>query len=576
MTHPIVERELFSFLRTRRALALQVALAAAFSLLVVLRWPTDARVGLSGTRSLEVFRVFGYGLLAAMLLLGPIFPATSLVRERLRGTLSLLLCSPMRPWSIYLGKLCGVLGLVLLLLAMSLPAAAACYAMGGVSLTGDLLGLYLLLLLVAVQYTALALLVSSYANSIDSAVRITYGVVLALAVLTLGPHQFLQGEARLFAAIAELVPFLSGHGELMQTFDGFLASAAEWFRCLSPISALMELLGQKDVAAQGMPTAGAVAARYAVFAILSTAGMMIWTVARLNRYLLDRPRPQGKIADEMDTAARVFRRLWFLIDPRRRKPGIPWFVNPVMVKEFRTRRFGRFHWLLRMVAVCAVLSLLLTVLTTTGTMSWGVETIGAIMVVLQVALIVLVAPSLAAGLISTERESGGWDLLRMTPLSTWRILVGKLFSVVWPLALIMLATLPGYAVMVYIQPSVTPQVQRVMVCLLLTALFGIAVSAAVSSLFRQTAAATVTAYSLLLSVYAGTMLVWLGRDFPFSHSTVEAALVINPMAAAFSVIEVAGFDQYDLVPANWWFIGIASGVLFAVLIARTWRLTRPT
>ena len=43
--NPIVQRELVAMLRTRRALALQVCLVAALSLLVVLRWPTDARRG---------------------------------------------------------------------------------------------------------------------------------------------------------------------------------------------------------------------------------------------------------------------------------------------------------------------------------------------------------------------------------------------------------------------------------------------------------------------------------------------------------------------------------------------------
>ena len=96
-------------------------------------------------------------------------------------------------------------------------------------------------------------------------------------------------------------------------------------------------------------------------------------------------------------------------------------VNPILVKEFRSRRFGRFHWVLRLVAGCAVLSLGLTYAATAGTLDWGVETIGAIMVMLQAALIVLITPSLTAGLISAERESGGWELLMMTPLSTARI-----------------------------------------------------------------------------------------------------------------------------------------------------------
>jgi ABC-type transport system involved in multi-copper enzyme maturation permease subunit len=123
---------------------------------VILAWPTDGQVDLSGFRSRHVFQLFGYGLLTAQLLLVPVFPATSIVRERTQGTLALLLNSPMTSVSIYFGKLLGVLGFVGLLLMMSIPAAAACYALGGISLTGDVLALYGVLTLVAVQYAALA------------------------------------------------------------------------------------------------------------------------------------------------------------------------------------------------------------------------------------------------------------------------------------------------------------------------------------------------------------------------------------------------------------------------------------
>jgi len=91
--------------------------------------------------------------------------------------------------------------------------------MGGVSLSGELLPLYAILVLVAVQYTAWALLVSTYANSIDAALRYAYGGVLLLAVISLGPHYFLQG------------------------IGGWKAEFAEQLRCLSPIPAVMQLLG---------------------------------------------------------------------------------------------------------------------------------------------------------------------------------------------------------------------------------------------------------------------------------------------------------------------------------------------
>jgi len=71
------------------------------------------------------------------------------------------------------------------------------------------------------------------------------------------------------------------------------------------------------------------------------------------------------------------------------------------------------------------------------------------------------------------------------------------------------------------------------------------------------------------------MLVWLARDAPFGHSTVEAVLTTNPLAASLSVIDMPGFTEYNLVPGNWWFLGYASAFCLVVLIAQTRRLTRP-
>jgi hypothetical protein len=188
---------------------------------------------------------------------------------------------------------------------------------------------------------------------------------------------------------------------------------------------------------------------------------------------------------------------------------------------------------------------------------------------------VLITPSLAAGLISTERETGGWVMLQMTPMSVFRIVRGKLLSVVLTLMLVLCATLPGYVVMVYIEPGLKLQVERVVICMIATAAFAMFLSAAVGSLFQKTAAATAAAYAALLAVCAAPLLVWLGRDAPFGHETVERALLINPIATAMSVIRLPGFRDYRLLPGNWWFLAIASVVSLVVLVAQTHRISRP-
>ncbi len=551
LNHPIIRRELVSTLRKRRAMVAIVGTAVAFVVLVMLRWPTDARVDLSGAQSRQVFRMFGYGLLASLLLLAPAFPATSMVREKRRGTLALLLNSPMKPWSIYGGKLVANLGFVVLLVVMSVPAAAACYAMGGISLSGELLMLYGILALLILQYTTLALLVSTHANSTESALRITYFCVLFMSIVSLGPYYFLQGTG------------------------DWKAYYADWCRCLSPIPAIMHVLGQSGVGSQGIISSTNVVLRYVMLSAGSTFVFAVFTVLRLNHSLFDRSRSQGLITDERSMAVRSMRRMFFLVDPQRRKSRIGPLTNPVMVKEFRCRRFGRMHWMLRLAAVSALISLVLTYVATMGTLDWGPESIGGIMVLLQAALIVLLTPSLTAGLISAEVESGGWQMLQMTPLSASKILRGKLASVVWPVLLIIVSTLPGYVVMVYIKPEMWLQVRQILICLAFTALFSISLTFAISSLFRRAAMAMAVSYSALGVVCGGTMLVWLLRDSPFGHATVQRALEINPIAAALTVIETPGFTQYTLIPGNWWFVTIASTVFAAIVLVQTHRLKRP-
>lgn len=550
MSNPIIERELVGILRLHRTFAMQVGTAILLSLLVLLRWPTDAQADLAGTHSQQVFRMFGYGLSLTLLLLVPAFPATSIVREKQSRTLELLLNSPLSSFSIYFGKWIGVLGVAFLPLLMSVPAACACYVMGGISVN-DLLQLYGLLALLTIQFTTIALWVSSFAQTTDAALRTTYGVIFLLTVATLGPYQFMHGK-----------PW------------PLIGTATLWLRSVSPIPAVMELLGHGDVGLQGLVGQAGAPVRYAILAVISAFLFSAHTLSRLNPRIFDRSRSQGVITDDRGQVQQWFRRFIFLVDPQRRSGMIGPYTNPVLIKEFRTRQFGRSHWTLRIIALCAVVSLGLTYTSSSGSQDWGVESVGGLMVVLQVGLILLLTPGLAAGLISTERESGGLALLQMTPMSTLTILGGKLMSAALTTLLILLATLPGYLVMIYIKGSLRQQILYVLVCLLLLAAFAVVLSALVGSFFKRTATATATSYAVVSMLCAGSMLFWLGGDI-FGHDTIRSLLVINPMAAALSIMEIRGFENYDLIPANWWIMGTATAVLLLALVWRTNRLLSP-
>jgi len=545
--NPVLWRELAGRLRSSKTVLAAIAIAVVSSLLVILRWPTDATIDLASQGALEIFRPVAFAVAVAVMLLIPAFPATAIVGERQKGTLSLLLNSPTSTTQIFVGKLVGNFLLGCILFSVSLPAIFACYAMGGVSVSGHILPLLLVLAGMTFQYSALGLWISARSQSSEASLRSTYAVILCLSLLSIGPSVLVGKQS------------------------GSTALASQAMTTLSPIPALQGITGS-----QGTAQAMGVQSGWVWFVIVSVAIAILFsflTIRILDPLLLDRAKPAGKVLDS--NAYAWWRRLLFLVDPKRRKSSIPFWLNPVMVKEFRTRRFGRLHWLMRLVSVCAIISLVLAVVATTGTVKWGVDRIAASMVILQIGLLMLLGPSLGANALASEVESGGWQLLRAAPISTWRILSGKLLSIALTLLLLLGATLPGYVTMAFIDPKVSGQVGNVLISLTVAAAMITLISACVSAYSRSTAVSTATSYTLLLALFAGTMLIWVFRGSPFGPVLVENALLLNPAAIAMSEIEAPGFNTYSLTPRGW-YVGLVICLIAGLLLAiRTWRMTRP-
>ena len=127
-----------------------------------------------------------------------------------------------------------------------------------------------------------------------------------------------------------------------------------------------------------------------------------------------------------------------------------------------------------------------------------------------------------------------------------------------------------------IEPTLYEQVRQVLISLILASVVSMLVSATTSSFTRTTAAATTIGYGILISLYAGTMLIWLNRGNPFSHSFVERSLSINPMAVALAAMEALGFKAYNnIVQTGWRNAGILCASLLVILYLQTRRLSRP-
>lgn len=154
----------------------------------------------------------------------------------------------------------------------------------------------------------------------------------------------------------------------------------------------------------------------------------------------------------------------------------------------------------------------------------------------QLALVCVVAPALAAGAVSGERERQTLDVLLVSCVSTFGIVWGKLVASVAFVLLLILSALPLFAT-VFLFGGVDGQ-QFVEAQLLTgaTALAVAALSLFLSTLFRRTLPATVVAYGLTFgataaSWYLGTTLL-SGGHIRLS----QVLLYANPIQAMLTIL----------------------------------------
>ncbi len=124
-----------------------------------------------------------YVQLTLILIALPAYAASTIAAERERETLEMLRATLLSPWDVVSGKLLSVLAFGAVLLGTTLPVAAWCLLLGGVSPT-EVLRVYVLLLVTAGWVSALGVLMSSHFSRSLGAIVATYGAILGAGVLT--------------------------------------------------------------------------------------------------------------------------------------------------------------------------------------------------------------------------------------------------------------------------------------------------------------------------------------------------------------------------------------------------------
>ena len=192
---------------------------------------------------------------------------------------------------------------------------------------------------------------------------------------------------------------------------------------------------------------------------------------------------------------------------------------------------------------------------------------------LMVVLIVLVGPAITSGAICSDRESGVWDLLRTTRLSSWRIVSGKFQASVIPLLLLAAAMMPALFILVYFNENLLPNVLRIAAVVGMTVLFVAMAGMFFSSLCSRTSTATAWTYALVITVALLTLLALLAEDL-FSRRLLAAVFVVNPVAAALDAAGHPGLRRFGLMVPHLKIMAAATAAMFLVTVLRVCQLRR--
>lgn len=160
------------------------------------------------------------------------------------------------------------------------------------------------------------------------------------------------------------------------------------------------------------------------------------------------------------------------------------------------------------------------------------------LLMLQTLMVAVLAPAATAGAISSEREHQTLELLAVTPISSLAIVLGKLFSALAWVFVLVLASIPVTA-LVFVFGGVAPDdVIRGYIVLFATVIGLGSVGIFFSALTRRTGASTGLTFVMTLALVVGSLFVWVFLASTAEYTSTglrkqpsEAILYLNPFVA---------------------------------------------
>lgn len=222
-------------------------------------------------------------------------------------------------------------------------------------------------------------------------------------------------------------------------------------------------------------------------------------------------------------------------------------ANPVLLKELKQRfRNAKSFSSLAFYLIALTLFIIAYFIIMSGVFSQGYVQpessffLFCSLTVLQILLLLFMAPALTAGSISTEREKQTLNILLTTTQTSSQIIVGKLMASLAYLVVMLMATLPMYSIL-FLFGGVSPwMLVKVFLLFLLTVFAVGSVGILFSTVTKKTIVSMISTYGVMIFLAVFTLIFFLVGMINFVDGTSYYAsyfwISINPIAVALSLI----------------------------------------
>lgn len=217
-----------------------------------------------------------------------------------------------------------------------------------------------------------------------------------------------------------------------------------------------------------------------------------------------------------------------------------WIVNPVLGKEFRSRmRTWKSPLVISIyLGIMALISLGYYWTQQNALMyrGFGPEVgpqIYVTLAIFQLLLVSFVTPAFTAGIISGERERQTFDLLICTRLSATSIVLNKLLASISYIILLIVASLPVFAVVYFFGGVLLTEIAQVFVVYVMTALTFGAIGVFCSTIFKRTQVSVVVTYIVVFFFLVGTVAIagFMASVKPMAFGQQPWVAYLNPLVA---------------------------------------------